>query len=109
MTVTTKAKYTAHTKTTPINANTLNSNPLTPASLEITIEDTGCGIAKEDLPYVFDPFYSRKDGGTGLGLSITHGIIEQHKGKIRVESEVSMGTRFIVELPISEEKDKKGN
>ena len=69
------------------------------ASLEIIIQDTGCGITKKDLSHIFDPFFSNKDKGTGLGLSITHGIIQEHKGKIRVESAVGQGTSFIIELP----------
>ena len=71
----------------------------TDASLEIIIQDTGCGITKKDLSHIFDPFFSNKDKGTGLGLSITHGIIQEHKGKIRVESVVGQGTAFTIELP----------
>lgn len=69
-------------------------------NFELTIEDAGVGIAKDDLPHIFDPFYSKKDGGTGLGLSITHGIIQEHGGKIRAESQVGEGTKFIIELPV---------
>jgi len=66
----------------------------------IEIQDTGKGIPKEDLPYIFDPFFTKKDEGTGLGLAITHRIIEEHKGKISVASEVGKGTTFTVELPL---------
>ncbi len=66
----------------------------------IKIQDTGSGINSEDMPHIFDPFFTKKDHGTGLGLSITHEIIKNHKGKIFVESEKGKGTAFIIELPL---------
>ncbi len=72
-----------------------------PSKLILKITDTGCGINKEDLPHIFDPFFTKKESGTGLGLSITHGIIVEHKGRIFAESEVGRGTTFRIELPIS--------
>jgi signal transduction histidine kinase len=70
-------------------------------SVEITVMDTGKGIAPELLPHIFDPFFSTKgEGGTGLGLSVSYGIIKNHKGKIRVESKAGTGTTFTIELPI---------
>ena len=68
--------------------------------MTITITDTGPGIAPEDLKHLFEPFYSKKKGGTGLGLAITKDIIERHGGRIKIESAVGKGTRFVVELPI---------
>jgi signal transduction histidine kinase len=65
----------------------------------LEVEDSGCGIAAEDLPRVFDPFFSKTAGGTGLGLSIVHGIVERHGGRIRLESRVGSGTRARVEIP----------
>ena len=69
--------------------------------VEIRIEDTGCGIADEDLPHIFDPFYSTKTEGKGLGLglSMVYGIIDRHKGTITVDSEVGKGTVFTISLP----------
>jgi len=69
----------------------------------IEIEDTGSGIAPENLAQIFTPFYTSKPigEGTGLGLSISHQIIEQHDGKITVKSEVGKGTCFSVYLPIN--------
>ncbi len=64
----------------------------------ITISDTGCGIDPKDLPHIFEPFYTKKDKGTGLGLSITQGIIENHGGRMTVESTVNKGTTFIIKL-----------
>ncbi|MBI3354309.1 MAG: HAMP domain-containing protein [Nitrospirae bacterium] len=69
--------------------------------IEISIADTGKGIPPEFLPHIFDPFFTTKgEGGTGLGLSVSYGIIKNHKGGIRVESEVGVGTTFIIELPV---------
>lgn len=67
----------------------------------ISIKDTGLGIAEKDLNHIFDPFFSLKEKGTGLGLAITHGIIEQHKGKITVKSQITKGAEFNVFLPLA--------
>lgn len=66
--------------------------------LEIKVSDTGIGISKENLPRIFDPFFSTKpkEKGTGLGLSITQRIVNNHMGCIRVESEVGKGTTFTI-------------
>ncbi|HBG07312.1 MAG: histidine kinase [Geobacteraceae bacterium GWC2_58_44] len=69
----------------------------------ICIGDDGSGIAAEDLPLIFEPFFTRKGAGTGLGLSITQRIIEEHHGSIRVESAPGEGTRFTIELPLAEQ------
>lgn len=67
------------------------------------ISDTGCGIEKNNLEKIFEPFYTTKDlgTGTGLGLSVCQSIIQSHKGKITVSSAINKGTTFIVFLPIS--------
>jgi len=68
--------------------------------LEIKISDSGCGIPKENLAKIFEPFYSTKgQKGTGLGLSVIWGIIDNHNGIIKVESELNKGTTFIIHLP----------
>ncbi len=70
-------------------------------TVEIEIEDNGCGIPAKDLKKVFDPFFSTKPEGqgSGLGLSISHGLIRQLGGDIRVTSTVGQGSTFTVTLP----------
>ncbi len=72
----------------------------------LTISDNGPGISADDLPLIFEPFFTRKGAGTGLGLSITQRIIEEHHGRIRVESSRESGTVFTLELPL--QTDFKG-
>ena len=72
--------------------------------VELTIQDSGIGIPQGDLEKLFDPFFSTKEGGIGLGLSIAHRIIDQHHGKIEVESTPGKGTRFTISLPVSTEE-----
>jgi signal transduction histidine kinase len=69
--------------------------------IKLSIQDSGLGIPGEDIDKLFDPFFSTKEGGVGLGLSIAHRIIDQHRGKIEVESTLGKGTLFTVWLPIS--------
>jgi signal transduction histidine kinase len=68
--------------------------------VQIIFEDTGVGIPEENLPKIFNPFFSTRSDGTGLGLSIKKNIVEQQGGKIEVESEVNVGTKFIITLPV---------
>ena len=72
--------------------------------IHLSIQDSGIGIPGEDLNKLFDPFFSTKEGGIGLGLSIAHRIIDQHHGKIEVESAPGKGTLFTVWLPIHNER-----
>jgi signal transduction histidine kinase len=67
----------------------------------ITFADTGLGIDEEDLPKIFDPFFTKKDTGTGLGLSISYKIIEEHDGRIIVTSKKGKGTTFVIELSVN--------
>jgi two-component system, sensor histidine kinase and response regulator len=73
-------------------------------NIVISITDTGIGIAKEDLPFIFNDFYTGKDGqkiekSTGLGLAITRRIIDAHNGSVSVESELGKGSTFTICLP----------
>jgi two-component system sporulation sensor kinase A len=68
--------------------------------VRIRFIDQGCGISKERIPYLGEPFYSIKEEGIGLGLMICYKIIETHQGKIVIESEVNKGTTVDVILPI---------
>ncbi len=73
---------------------------------QIIFEDTGCGIASNDLDKIFEPFFTTKSTGkgTGLGLSICYGIIEEHKGKISVNSNgIGKGAVFTISLPVRKE------
>jgi two-component system, OmpR family, sensor histidine kinase BaeS len=77
----------------------------TPGGIKIRVKDNGAGIAPGDLPYIFERFYradqsrNRMTGGTGIGLAIVKAIVEAHQGSVTVESEVGVGSEFVVELP----------
>jgi signal transduction histidine kinase len=68
----------------------------------VEVEDDGTGISKEDLSRVFDPFFTTKPvgKGTGLGLSLSYGIVKKHHGRLEVESERGVGTRFRMTIPV---------
>jgi len=69
--------------------------------VQVEIRDTGSGIQAENLSHIFDPFFTTKEAGqgTGLGLSIVYGIVKNHSGDIRVESEVGQGSSFLLRFP----------
>ena len=78
-------------------------------TVRIDIGDTGVGITEENMSKLFTPFFTTKDKGkgVGLGLPVVHGIIEQHKGKIKVESKPNVGTTFSIYLEVMDEKKDK--
>jgi len=82
------------------------SNP-DDAHILLEITDNGSGIAKEDIPHIFEPFFSTKEkaSGIGLGLAIVHGIVQSHNGKIEVESELGKGTTVFIQLPLAKSND----
>jgi PAS domain S-box-containing protein len=75
----------------------------------ITVRDAGIGIAEDDLPKVFQPFWSSKGVGIGkgMGLAVSHGLVKRHGGTISVQSKVGAGTTFTVRLPLPQEQVRK--
>jgi two-component system NtrC family sensor kinase len=82
-----------------VETRNLPALPGQPATITITVADTGAGIAPEHLPHLFEPFYTTKPNGTGLGLAISAHIVSQHGGHIAVDSTVGGGTAFTITLP----------
>ena len=70
--------------------------------LKVSIQDTGTGIAQENLHRVFEPFFTTKKNGTGLGLAISQRVAEEHHGKIEAHSEPGKGSTFTISLPVTE-------
>lgn len=69
-------------------------------TVNITVADTGRGIADFDITKIFDPFFTTRDDGTGLGLSIVQQIVQEHGGMVDVQSELGQGTQFVLHLPL---------
>ena len=89
------------------NGGTLRIATSNGDGVNVAISDTGTGIAQEHIQRIYDPFFTTKTSpqenqrrGTGLGLSVTYGIIQEHAGKIRVESSPESGTTFYLEFPL---------
>jgi signal transduction histidine kinase len=72
----------------------------------LTFADQGKGIQQEDIPKIFQPYFTTKDVGIGLGLAITERIIKEHGGEICVESSPGRGTIFTVILPLQQEQQE---
>ncbi|MEN6469753.1 MAG: ATP-binding protein [Smithella sp.] len=89
-----------------IYARSIGSQP--PAVL-VVVEDNGCGIDEEDMPHLFNPFFTKKKYGTGLGLSQVSKIVELHQGKIEIISEKDKGTKVCVTLPCGERRSVPRN
>lgn len=91
-------------KYTPRGGSVSLSSSVGDAAVSLRVVDTGVGIAPEDQPHVFERFYradrARSSRGTGLGLAIARWIVEEHRGRIEVESEVGRGSAFTVTLPL---------
>jgi len=75
------------------------------STVRVSMSDTGCGIPSQVMDKIFDPFFTTKPvgEGTGLGLSVSYGIVQDHNGRIEVESQVGKGSTFIVVLPSGKE------
>ena len=80
-------------------------------NVELSVQDTGEGIAPENLAKIFDPFFTTKaDGkGVGLGLAVLYGIVKAHDGEVEVSSQRNVGTTFTVTVPVKSRKDRFGN
>ncbi|MCJ7801780.1 MAG: ATP-binding protein, partial [Candidatus Marinimicrobia bacterium] len=78
---------------------TINTD-FTDSNIKITIQDNGHGINEKDINEIFNPYFTKSSGGTGLGLAIVKRIIENHGGSINVESQIEVGTTFILSFPI---------
>ncbi len=86
----------------------LTGEPLTAGNyVSVTVKDNGCGIEKDALSSIFDPFFSTKITGSGLGLAAVLGIIKGHHGGIQVQSQVGVGTQFSLLLPASDKQIAK--
>ena len=90
------------------NGGTLRIATTNGESVGVMVSDTGTGIAQEHIHRIYDPFFTTKTApregqprGTGLGLSVTYGIIQEHAGKIRVESRSGEGTTFYLDFPLT--------
>ena len=69
-------------------------------AMEISIEDTGCGMDEEELQQIFQPFYTNKAKGTGLGLALVQKIVDMHHGGVEVSSRPGSGSRFVIRIPM---------
>ncbi|MCC5467222.1 HAMP domain-containing histidine kinase [Pelosinus sp. Bkl1] len=93
-------------KYTPAKGHITITSHINKGSVHVSVQDTGIGISKEDIPFIFERFYrgdkvrSCDDGGSGLGLAIAKWIIDKHRGKIRVDSIKGEGTKFYLQLPL---------
>ena len=73
-------------------------------AVQITVSDTGCGIPEDRLDDIFEPFFSSKgEEGYGLGLAAVRTIVEQHEGRVEVQSRAGAGSKFRIVLPVSTE------
>lgn len=89
------------------NFNIIINTNFTDSNINITIRDNGRGIEVKDITEIFNPYFTKSRGGTGLGLAIVKRIVENHGGRINVESQVDVGTTFILSFPIVHNQEQK--
>jgi PAS domain S-box-containing protein len=83
----------------PVKRLFVGTQAITPETVELVVADTGCGVSMEDREKLFLPYFSTKGRGTGLGLAIVSHILSDHHATIRVEDNLPVGARFIIEFP----------
>jgi len=103
-----KGRITIEARAVPAHgsASPAHATPQAPGQVEIRVRDNGCGIARDRLDTIFEPFVTTRNGGpdgsprgTGLGLALCRDIVTEHGGTITVESQPSQGTTFLITLP----------
>ena len=77
--------------------------------VHITVRDTGRGVHSEQLDKIFNPYFTTKKTGTGLGLAIVHKIVDDHQGRIKIESTPGQGTSFTITIPCQHSETEKGS
>ena len=93
-------------KATSENGKVIVSGRKNTSEYQIIVEDFGCGIPKEEIKNILEPFYmvdksrTRKQGGAGLGLSLTKKIVDIHRGTMQITSQLQEGTKITIALPI---------
>ena len=94
-----QSMLTAGEITIALSAMVASSRP----QVELSVIDQGAGISRDDLERIFQPFFTTKERGTGLGLAVIHRVVEDHDGRIQVDSEPGRGTTFRISLPLTTE------
>lgn len=98
-----KGSLTVATEVVPAAKNAVQAKGVpSRTQIHLSFTDTGCGISPDNLPRLFNTFFTTKKEGTGLGLAITRRIIQEHGGTITVDSELKKGTTFHIYLPLIE-------
>jgi two-component system sensor histidine kinase PilS (NtrC family) len=94
--------FSAPVGTVTVQVETLRraGDPIGRPWVRLTVRDTGPGVPPEDLPRIFDPFYTRRAGGSGLGLAVVHRAVVAHQGTVTVDRAEGGGAEFVVDLPV---------